>query len=261
MTAPRCHQARVLRRGYVLLETVVAVGLLVVGLAVIGAQLQDADRAVRTMDLNIRAMMLAEQHLAEMDLGLIQLDSLDEVQEEDFGERYPDWGWRLTIQKTAVDRMFLLKLEILYLLREGDYRENAFEFDYAETLFTAYAMRATPQPVNFAQDFGLNEEEIGELGTKLGDLGIPGIEDPESFDLSILGKIDYEELLAALPVIMDALGMELSDIASTLPPGLLEQIQESGLFDQVPGGETAEEGTGDVGSGGRGQGQRSAGRP
>lgn len=217
--------------GYVLLETVVATGLLVIGLAVIGAQVQDSQTCVRKMQRRVRAMMLAEQHLAMLDLGLVELDSVDELEEGDFGPRYPDYGWWLTTEDTAIESIYLLRLDILHRLREDEYREDDFDFDNAETIYTVYAMRAAPQPVDFGQDFGLTEDEVVELGEKLSELAIEGL-DPGEFDLRILGKLDFEELLKALPVIMDAFGLELTDMASTLPPNLLRQIQESGLLDE-----------------------------
>jgi len=219
------------RHGYVLLETVVATGLLVIGLAVIGAQVQDSQTCVRKMQRRVRAMMLAEQHLAMLDLGLVELDSVDELEEGDFGPRYPDYGWWLTTEDTAIENVYLLKLDVLHYLREDEYREDDFDFDNADTLYTVYAMRAAPQPVDFGEDFGLTEDELVELGEKLSELGIEGL-DPGEFDLRILGKLDFEELLEALPLIMDAFGLELSDMASTLPPNLLRQIQESGLLDE-----------------------------
>jgi len=215
----------------VLLETVVATGLLVIGLAVIGAQVQDSQTCVRKMQRRVRAMMLAEQHLAMLDLGLVELDSVDELEEGDFGPRYPDYGWWLTTEDTAIENVYLLKLDVLHYLREDEYREDDFDFDNADTLYTVYAMRAAPQPVDFGEDFGLTEDELVELGEKLSELGIEGL-DPGEFDLRILGKLDFEELLEALPLIMDAFGLELSDMASTLPPNLLRQIQESGLLDE-----------------------------
>ncbi len=84
--------AATVRRGYVLLETVVATGLLIVGLAVIGVQIQDAGSSIHKMERQTRAMLLAERHFAYMDLGLVELDSVDEIQEGDFGPREPDWG-------------------------------------------------------------------------------------------------------------------------------------------------------------------------
>lgn len=223
------------RGGYILLETVVATGLLVAGLAVIGAKVQDAQSSVWNMRREIQTLMLAEQHLAELDLGLIELDSVDEVQEGDFGPRFPDYGWVLTIDQTAIKNMFLLKLDILHHRHEGQYKEDEFDYDAAELLRTVYAMRATPQPVNFAEDFGLNDDELLELTEKISDLGIPGL-DPEMFDLAIFGKLDFEELLESLPVLMDALGMDVTQVVSMIPPSLLEQLRNSGML-----GEEAEE--------------------
>ncbi len=223
------------RCGYVLLETVVATGLLVAGLAVIGAKVQDAQSSVWNMRREIETLMLAEQHLAELDLGLIELDTVDEVQEGDFGPRFPDYGWVLTIEQTAIKNMFLLRLDILHHLREDEYREDEFDYDAADLLRTVYAMRATPQPVNFAEDFGLNDDELLELSEKLSDLGIPGL-DPEMFDLAIFGKLDFEELLESLPVLMEALGMDVTQLASMIPAGLLEQLRNSGML-----GEEAQE--------------------
>ncbi|MFH1834055.1 MAG: hypothetical protein ABH877_03435, partial [bacterium] len=160
--------------------------------------------------------------------------------EEDFGPRYPNHAWRLTTEETALERMFLLKLDILFKLREEEYQEDDFDFDNAEVLFTVYKMQAVPEPVNFAEDFGMTEDELLELGEKFGEIGIDGL-DPEAFDLSFFQGVDFEELIESLPLIMDALGMDLSDFTSRLPPGLLEQLKEGGLLGEE--GEETESGS------------------
>ena len=66
---------RARRHAWVLLETVIATGLLILVLTVIGVQLQDARLAVKKMERNARALMLAEMQLAQLDLGLIELES------------------------------------------------------------------------------------------------------------------------------------------------------------------------------------------
>ena len=207
----------------------IATGLLIVGLAVIGGQVQDAQTSVRKMERKLRAMMLAEQQLGELEMGLIEIDSVDEVEEEDFGPRYPDYAWRLTTEETSLEQMFLLKLDILFKLREEEYQEDDFDFDNGETLFTIYRMQAVPEPVNFAEDFGMTEDELLELSEKFSEIGIEGL-DPEAFDLSFFQGVDFEELIESLPLIMDALGMDLSDFTSRLPPDLLRQLEESGLL-------------------------------
>ena len=226
---PRRVSSRLL--GYILLETVVATGLLVAGLAVIGAKVQDARRSVWTMRRDTRALRLAERHFAELDLGLIQLDSVDDEQEGDFGPRDPDYGWLLTIEDTAIKDISLLRLDVLFFRRDGDYRENEFEFDKSETIHTVYAMRLTPKPINFADDFGLTDEELTELNEKLIELGIPEL-DPDAFDPAVFGKLEFDELLESMPVLLEAFGMDITQLMGALPPGLLDQIRDSGLLDE-----------------------------
>ncbi len=240
------------RRGYVLLETVIALGLLLVGLTVIGTQVQESYAAVHKMRLRLQAMQLAESQFAMLDLGLIELDSVDEVQEENFGTRYPNFAWRLTINETADEALYLLQLDILYKLREDaeeTFDEDDFDFDNAQRLYTLYAMRPAPPKLDLGSEFGLTEEEVEELAEKLGALGMEGLS-TDAFDPSILAKLDFEELIEVLPPLLDAFGIRLDDIMASLPPEALEALRESGLLDG--GGESGAPGEeGDPG-GGRG---------
>lgn len=228
-------------RGYVLLETVVATGMLIVGLAVLGAQVQDSHSAVRTMERRIRALMLAEQQLAEVEMGLVDLTSVDEIVEGDFGPRFPDYGWVLTTEETTIESMYLLRLDILHHLRDGDYREDTFEYDNADNLQTVYAMREAPATVHFGEDFGLSEEELLELSEKLAALGIPGL-DAEAFDMSFFQFVDFAELIESAPLLLSAFGVDLSAVMAMLPPDIIRQIEESGLLDDLKGEEGSENG-------------------
>ena len=244
-TRRRCAGYRRRRhlRAWMLLETVIATGLLILGLGVIGAQVQDADTSIRKMQLRLRAMILAEATLAELDLGLVELDTIDEEQEEEFGPRYPDFGWRLTTEETAIEEMFLLKLEVLYLPCAPEdcenYQEGDFDFEDAETLFTVYAMRATPRPMNLGEEFGMEEEEFLEISEKLSELGIQGL-DAEALDPTILAKVDMEELLTILPLLADVFGIDITNLMGVLPPELADVLKEGGLL-----GEEGEEEAGD----------------
>ena len=222
------------RQGWVLLETVLASGLLIVGLAVIGAQIQDSSSSVRRMQLELQAMALAEMKLAELDLGLVELDSFDEVQEEEFGPRYPEFAWRLTTEETGLEGMFLLTLDVFFQPREpgegDDYREGEFDFESTDPVFTIYAFRATPQPVDLGEAFGMDEEELEDLSVKLAGLGIPGLE-ADAFDLKILGKLDIEDLLAVLPLLPEAFNIDIEALTGALPPGMLDALRSSGVLD------------------------------
>jgi len=235
------------RPAYVLLETVIATGLLIVGLAVIGAEIQDSDTAIRQMRLRLRAMTLAEQHLAELDLGLIELDSVDEVQDGDFGPRYPDFGWRLTTEPTAIEGLFRLTLDVMHHIRESPYKKDDFEVENAEKIFTAYAFRAAPQSVDLGADFGLKDDKLEQVSQKLSNAGVPGLT-AQSFDPAILAKLDFDQMVQVLPVILDALGVELGDLESLIPPEVLEEFKKSGVLDELGGSDKPGAG-GDKGDG------------
>lgn len=190
----------------------------------------------------MRAMALADLQLGQLDLGLVELDSLNKVEENDFGPRFPDWGWRLLIEETAVPTLFSLQLEILYLPREGDYSPESFDHEYAETMYTLYALRPTPQPVNLAESFNLTDEEYEELDGKLGAIGREGL-GIENFDFSLLGKLEFEEFLEVLPALAEAMNLDLDDILASLPPDL------RGLLEEQLGGDEEGDG-GDGGEGG-----------
>jgi hypothetical protein len=216
-----------------MLETVIATGLLIVGLGVIGAQLQDSNAAVHKMKRKTQAVMLAETQLAMMDLGLVELDSVDELQEGDFGPRYPDWGWRLITEPTSLDGLFRITVEVLYLPREEDYQEDSFDHDAAEMLFRASAFRQPPRALDLALDFGMSEEELSEFTDKVGEADIPCFEGG-TLDPTCLASIDIEELLKTLPALQE-LGLNMGDLEAMIPPDILERLRESGFLEKAEG--------------------------
>jgi hypothetical protein len=80
--------------GFMLLEVLVAIGLLVLGMAVIGGQVQTAADLTRETDHLARLVFLAESRLAEIDSGLVVPneeigDETGVEVEEDFGRLFP----------------------------------------------------------------------------------------------------------------------------------------------------------------------------
>jgi hypothetical protein len=235
----------------VLLEVVIATGLLVVGLAFIGGQIQDSGKAIKVMERRVEAMRLAEQQLAYLDLGLIDLDSVDEVLDGDFGPRFPNWGWLMTTEPTAVQGMYRLTLDVLHHIREDRYTEDSFDFEHAEIVYTAYAFRPAPQALNLALDYGLTEEELDNVTKKMEETGLPF--DPARFNPAFLADLDFEELITALPILLDAFHLELGDLEAIIPPDILKELKESGLLGGT-GQEGGEGDTGGEGGGGGGEG-------
>lgn len=239
---PRRRPARA-HAAYVLLETVIATGLLILGLAVLGARVQDSGALVPAMNAGMRHRMLAEMFLGELETGSIIFDRLDEELEDEFGPRYPQYGWRMTVTETAVEELFHLTIEILHWPRET--YEESFDFDEAEVVYTLYAMRLIPEPLDLGVSYGLKDEEVEELAEKLSGLGIEGL-DPYSFNPAFLASMDIEELVQALPTLMDAFGMDVSQFMGQIPPEMLEALEAAGL-EGLGGGENGGEREGEGG--------------
>ena len=232
------------RPGYMLLEVVIATGLLLLGLVAIGSQVQAAQESVRKMRFRLQALRLAESHFAMMDLGLVELDSVDDEQEDEFGERFPDFGWRLTTDETATEGLFLLTLEILYQPRDDV--DEEFDFDEAERILTLRAMRPAPKPLDLGAEFGLTEEEIEDLAEQLSGLNIEGLS-VDSFDPRILARLDFEELIEVLPPLLATFNIPIDQILGSLPPEALQALEESGLLEDLLGGVGSGEGAGEEG--------------
>ncbi|MFQ5590265.1 MAG: hypothetical protein ACE5HE_03785 [Phycisphaerae bacterium] len=216
------------RRGYLLLETTIATGVVIAALAVIGAQVQQADTSIKEMELQVRARMLGEMKLAELDLGLVELDSVDPIQEEDFGPRFPDFGWRLITEETSIESMYELQLEVLYLRREGPYEPDDYDHERARIVQTIHALRPLPQKVNMRQELGLPEEEADDICGKLEEIGIPC----EEFDSNLLGDIPVEDLIDKLPYLLPAFRIDPTELLQYVSPDIRKFLEESGAFDE-----------------------------
>lgn len=221
-------------RAYVLLETVLATGLLALGLAIIGGQLQESVAASRTMELRMRALALVEMQLAHLDTGLIEFESIDDIHEGEFGGRFPEFAWRMTMDESAIEDIFQITLDILY----EPFRviEDEFDFDDSEILYQFYVFRAAPRRLDLAVDFGVPEDQLEEIADLLASLGIPGLEDPTNIDGRSSAKADFEDIIKALPTLLAAMGMDVSDIVGQLPPEVLAALQEAGVLDGGDGG-------------------------
>ncbi len=234
------------RRGFVLLEVVLALGLLVLGMTVIGAQVHQAfETSVKTA-LTMRGMMLAESRLAQLDSGMLELDpaliEAGEPIEEDFGRLFPAFATRVTVSETAVEELFQITLQMLYDRNRDP--DDEYDFDESTVLYTLYTLRATPAFIDLEVDFGVDEERIEKLIDAVPDAEF----DPYAFDPSFLATMELEELVAVLPDLLDALGISPDQVARMLPPDVLQMLNEAGI------------GADDVSDLGRGPSEKGGGR-
>lgn len=203
-------------RGYVLLEALIATTLMVLGLAIVGSAVQKAYFESLEMERRTRALMLAESKLAELDTGLIQFESLDELMEEPFGPLFPDWGYTIRIQPTVTPGLNQIRLQILYFMRNYDTEE--FDFDKARVIHELFTFRMTPRRIDLATDYGLDEEAVTQLSDLLGSVGleIP----PEGFPLQdFLRSADVEAIMQLMSneELLASMGFSRDDILARLP--------------------------------------------
>ena len=105
------------RRAALLLEIIVALTIMVSAMAFVGAQLIGGLRMVAYADQQARAGELADRMLAilELDTEATARLVLDLTDEGDFGEQYPEYMWRVTVEPlTDVVGLNQISIEILY---------------------------------------------------------------------------------------------------------------------------------------------------
>jgi hypothetical protein len=181
--------------GTMLLEVVVALALLILGLGVIGVQFRYANlSAHKNKDLTT-AMMLAESKCAETTASTVELE---EEQDGDFGDAFPDFTWRLLVEPAEIEGLERYQLEIY----QGD-PDNLPRIEDRQKLLTTYWLRAERENVDLARDFGLTEEQVAQLTEVMPMENF----DPSNVDPGLLADMDEEAIAQIMPELLSALGV------------------------------------------------------
>ncbi len=208
------------RGGYLLLEIVLSIALLLMGMTYIGTQMQKSQESSRRGDDLTRVLMLAETKMAELDTGLVSVDEeADEEVEGDFTLRFPNYGWRFRIQETATEGLWAIALDILYARRES--LDDEFDVDNAKVVYSVHTLRAEPAVLDVEVDLGLDEEMIFELADKLP----PGVFDPPFLPPNAFRDLDFETLIELLPQIIAMFGDGAAPLLATLPPDMRAMLE------------------------------------
>lgn len=222
------------RRGVVLLEVVVALSLLLVALAMIGAAFRNSDRNARRAVEQARAMMLSEQIITYFDTQQPQFKDEREVSGTFDVEGPPGWGWKVTVvDDVNVEGMKRVTVRIV----DGD--PDGSEDDQRPILVSHF-LRAEPKNFNLQEDFGLTDQQIDDLTA-----AIPGgaaFFDPQDFDPTSLARLDMDTLTEILPMLMQAFagvagqmgGMGGGAGGNMTPEQLMQQMNQ--MNPQIGGG-------------------------
>jgi hypothetical protein len=146
----------------VLLEVLVALAILILGMAAVGMQVNVGLKVATDTQVATRAVQLADTKWSELDAGVQEWNPNEEM-EGDFGIHYPGWAWRMYIEPTDTPDLNMATLEILY--KPGvKFREELATYEDMIVVHTSYSLRATPAKVNLA-DFGVDLSELEGSGT------------------------------------------------------------------------------------------------
>ncbi|NLX12236.1 MAG: hypothetical protein GXY44_01090 [Phycisphaerales bacterium] len=223
------------RRGVVLLEVVVSLGLLITGLALVGMQVNQGLETARESDLRTRALMLVDTKFAELAAGVLEPESDDDILVGDFGVVYPGFGWMMEFEQTETDNLLAVTLTISY---DGDLRaeqianpERESDLDEKDVLkdgaVLAVAYRLWPKPadINMSRDYGVDLTELTEGGG-------PGEDGEGSYGSGFLDQI--AALLAEYPDIIKSDGSIDIRALSALPAE--EFMELSSILQMLTGG-------------------------
>jgi hypothetical protein len=205
------------------MEVLVALGVLILGLSVLGSQIHTGRQASQLMERDYTALLLAESKIAELDTGLVVPD---DIVEGDWGELFPRFGWRMTMEPSGVPLLTAIRLQILYDGRRWNVDEE-MDYDNAEVLQTVHLLRATPARIDLTRDFGMKAEDAENLAEQLSGVGQEGL-NPYDLDPALFRDLTLEELIEVLPALLQAFGMRLEDVLPMLPDDLRQLMDGAG---------------------------------
>lgn len=172
-------------------------------MAVVGARIQSSLGIAYHSDIQTRAMILADTKLAELRAGAVEIESYDKEYDGYFGIKYPGFTWRITIDPTETEDLYMLTLEIGYnaITAKEQIINTKMEPDIEDlgttVVRTVYRLFPSPADVNLERDFPLEQEQIDDI---VAANPLPGV-DLSSFDPRQIASLPPEVLESLLPLL------------------------------------------------------------
>lgn len=236
----RLHRAGSARRAAALLEVVVAISILLLGMAVVGMAFSNGAIYVERAERLSRTMELTQRLTGELASGITVVG--ENQASGGFGDAAPrdeagrELCWHIAV--TPADQVpGLVNIEIEIFMGAPDSKPEE-----RQHVLTTYAQQAVFVPLNMQRDFGMTQEQM-DLLTQ----AIPGgkeVFDPAGFDPRSVARLDMDMLKQLLPLLIQAFGGQavaehLDDIIKALQTGdtsgLQDLAQQAGKQGTLPG--------------------------
>ena len=257
-------RARAARRGLVLLEVVVSLGVLLVAIAVVGVVFHNGQENVVRAEKLMRGMIMSERLIAEIDTnsGLLDVEQREQSGFFRDEETLAGMSWKVTANPSQRVEG-LLEIDVEIFIGDPDGEPEMREYVMGTRIF-----RALPRGIDLENDFGLDEEQVTQITDQ-----IPGgaqLIDPRNFDPRMLASLDMDTLIEMLPTLIAAFGQnfaggQLDQIIAAIQSGdtsALQQIagQRGGMGFPGGMGGGGRQGGGQQGGAQQGGGQQDSGQ-
>ncbi len=283
----RSRRRSLISRAALLLEVVVSLTIMVAAMGLLCGQLAGGLNMTAYTESELRASLLADRVLClleldpELKLLVNQLE--DEDLEDEFGDEYPGYFWRITVEPLERELETIKLVHVAVLHQPDEDRQDSI--DGARIVRHLAFLRAEPATVDLVEELGVSEDMLDQIEAM-----VPISDfDPHAVDLQALLALLDEDLLAAfLPLLEPLLAQlqsgnlpsEITDVMEQLAPGMLDDDYDpaednsltgeaAGLADEIRR-RVEEEGGGDTGGaiappsrrgGGRGPGRAGGASP
>lgn len=162
----RARTRRHRTRAAILLEILLALGLLVFGLGVVGLRVNAAMQIAERDQQWTTAMLLTETVMSKVQGGDIDFNETDDRLKGHFKIYYPGYSWRIKVRPCEIEDIFLLTLEIGFnpAHREAQIQSPERDIDFEDagttTIRTAYRLVPRPADINLTRDMGIDPEML-----------------------------------------------------------------------------------------------------
>jgi hypothetical protein len=184
-----------------LLEVVVALTIMTAAMGILGAQLVNGLQMEAYADVQTRTAELADRTMALLELDLRYAEQLatDAKLDGDFGEQYPGYFWHVHIDPLETPGVGLITMQILYQT-DPEKRESA---EGATVVRELHFLKAAPQKIDLAADFGFSEEQIMTVTTNV---PLPGIANGQLDVPALIQQLtaDPATMMQMLPALIQA---------------------------------------------------------
>lgn len=230
-------RSRKRRPAVLLLEIIIAMTIMIAVMAFVGNQMVTGIRMTSFANQQTRVSSLADRVLTLLELDMESVERLFQETEADgdFGDQYPGYFWRATLEPTELDGLGQISIAILYQ-QDPALQDDA---ESASVVRELHLLKANPGRIDLEADFGFNEEQVAQFEEVLALADASPNELNMQELITALTSLPPEELLALvtqmMPLLQQMMGAAGGQAGGGGGPGDMAGLNEDQLRDMIMG--------------------------